>query len=627
MKKTILILLFLFIPFIVYADNNCKEGTISIKEVSLSSKSPKTVVIGEPSIVGNQVNVDIKFFELNDYVEYNVLVKNNSNEEVKFNKYNFNIDSDYIGYSVESKNSVILPNETSLILLKIYYKNEVPNNLLKDGYNENELLDLSLYSGEVVNPGTGADYVLLLIVFSLIVLGLYFDNKKAKSLVLLFILILPFSVFAMCTYKLKFNPNVTISSHDLNPCTYDGELVPGAKYVNGDYTYVYGSEYRFILDVGNQFFDYGDGWGIKLNNKNSDSITTKICSSINGKPITYAKDLFNGCTAKTIDLSTFNTSHITNMSGMFYNSQAMKLDLSSFDTSNVVDMSNMFSNSQAISLDLSNFDTSNVTNMSEMFAESQATTLDLSSFNTSRVTNMYYMFFESLARTLDLSSFDTSKVTNMFGMFFRSQATELDLSSFDASNVTTMERMFQDSQATTINLSSFDTSNVTTMFLMFSGSQAETLDLSSFDTSKVTDMSLMFENSQVTSLDLSSFDTSNVTDMGSMFSYSQATSLDLSSFNTSNVTSMEYMFRNSQAKVLNLSSFDTSNVKNMNSMFSGSKVTILDLSSFDMSGVTKRYNMFDGALATTGYARTDADAAILNSISGKPSGLVFVKKE
>ena len=120
----------------------------------------------------------------------------------------------------------------------------------------------------------------------------------------------------------------------------------------------------------------------------------------------------------------------------------------------------------------------------------------------------------------------------------------------------------------------------------------------------------------------------NVTNMLYMFGYQrELTSLDLSTFDTSNVTDMTNMFRNcSSLTTLDLNSFNTSNVTNMNSMFRGAGVTTLDLSSFDTSNVTNMQNMFSTSSATTGYARTQADANRFNNSSGKPSALVFVVK-
>ncbi len=329
-------------------------------------------------------------------------------------------------------------------------------------------------------------------------------------------------------------------------CTFDGDMVQGAEYVNGQYTYRYKQEgvYSSTNDLGWRNI-YEEGWGVQLTDKSStDPVTSKVCTYINDKPVISMSYMFYNSKATTLDVSSFNTSNVTDMDHMFGRSQATTLDLSSFNTAKVTDMSSMFYGSSATTLDLSGFNTSNVTNMSDMFYNSRATTLDVSNFDTSKVSNMSYMFDNSQATTLDVSSFNTSNVTNMSWMFRNSKATTLDLSNFDTSKVTNMSWMFRNSKATTLDVSSFNTSNVTNMSYMFDGSPATTLDLSSFNTSNVTNMSYMFSNSQATTLDLSSFDTSNVKDMSLMFAYSKKlkTIYASNNFITDNVTSGTNMF-------------------------------------------------------------------------------------
>ena len=328
-------------------------------------------------------------------------------------------------------------------------------------------------------------------------------------------------------------------------CTYDGELTQGAEYVNGQYTYRYMQEGKSAYSGLAWNNISNNGWGVQLTDKAStDSVTSKVCTYINNKPVVSMSYMFSNSKATTLDVSNFDTSNVTNMGYMFYSSQATTLDLSNFDTSKVTNMGAMFYNSQTTTLDLSNFDTSKVTNMSSMFSFSQATTLDLSNFNTSKVTNMSLMFSNSKATTLDLSNFNTSKVTDMSYMFSGSQATTLDLSNFDTSNVIDMDSMFYNSKATTLDVSNFDTSKVTNMSSMFWNSKATTLDVSNFDTSKVTDMSYMFSGSQATTLDLSNFNTSKVTTMSNMFN--KATNLKTiyvsNKFNTDKVTDSTKMF-------------------------------------------------------------------------------------
>ena len=256
-----------------------------------------------------------------------------------------------------------------------------------------------------------------------------------------------------------------------NPCTFNGELVPGAEYVNGQYTYRYRQE-KGYSNWGNSS---EDGWGVILTDKNStDPVTTTLCSSINNKPIVSMGYMFSDSKATSIDLGSFDTTNVTNMFSMFSWSKATTLDVSSFETSKVTNMGAMFAVTEVNMLDLTNFDTSNVTYMANMFQACKATSIDVSSFNTSKITDMTWMFGNTEATTLDLSSFDTSNVTRMYALFEGSKATSINISSFDTSNVTDMGSMFYKSKITTLDLSNFDTSNVATMGSMFYNAVATT---------------------------------------------------------------------------------------------------------------------------------------------------------
>ena len=258
------------------------------------------------------------------------------------------------------------------------------------------------------------------------------------------------------TYPQDDNLNKTFSGKigikeyttaEIVKCLFDGEVVQGAEYVNGDYTYRYNLQ---GVPSSNNNLIWGsiltEGWGVQLTDKASTSpVTSKVCTYINDKPVVSMSYMFYNSQAISIDLNSFNTSKVTNMGGMFENTASTTLDLSSFDTSNVVTMYDMFSNCAATSLDLSSFDTSKVTNMTGMFYGNKATTLDLSNFNTENVNNMSYMFSNSVVSTLDLSSFHTSNVTNMNNMFENCyNLTTIYVSDkFTVNKVTSSNSMFQ----------------------------------------------------------------------------------------------------------------------------------------------------------------------------------------
>ena len=159
-------------------------------------------------------------------------------------------------------------------------------------------------------------------------------------------------------------------------CTFGGELVEGATYVNGQYTYKYKQQAIEVGENGTAWIPADDeGWGVQLTDYYStEPVTSKVCTYIDNKPIMYMSKMFSDSYAESIDFSSFNTSNVVDMSFMFVRSRVKNIDLSNFDTSNVTDMYSMFSDSSATTLDLSSFDTSRVTNMIFMFSNSAATT-------------------------------------------------------------------------------------------------------------------------------------------------------------------------------------------------------------------------------------------------------------
>ncbi len=202
-------------------------------------------------------------------------------------------------------------------------------------------------------------------------------------------------------------------------CKFDGDLVQGTKYVNGQYTYRYMQQGAYTSSGLAWENISNDGWGVQLTDKTStDDVKTDLCTTINGKPIVSMRFMFANSKATKIDVSNFDTSKVTNMRAMFYGSAATTLNLSNFDTSKVTTMRSMFYGSAATTLNLSNFDTSKVTTMRSMFYGSAATTLNLSNFDTSKVTDMSYMFQNSKVKTIYASDkFVTSAVTNGKYMF------------------------------------------------------------------------------------------------------------------------------------------------------------------------------------------------------------------
>ena len=173
-----------------------------------------------------------------------------------------------------------------------------------------------------------------------------------------------------------FNDNCTGSNEQsvspsgkiipVNNCTFDGAMVQGAEYVNGQYTYRYKQHYKVIWSTeedGNWENIEDDGWGVILTDKNTTvPTTTRICTSINNKPIISMQGMFKNSNTTSIDISSFDTSNVKEFTGMFYNCKNLShpLDLSNFDTSKGIDFQAMVLCYTQQSIILDNWDLTNL---------------------------------------------------------------------------------------------------------------------------------------------------------------------------------------------------------------------------------------------------------------------------
>ncbi len=208
MKKLLTLIILLFIPFMVYAEN-CETNKVTISNISLVENSDDVVEINRASINNSQVNLNLKFKYLNDNAKYKLTIKNDSNEDYEINNI-INANSEYMTYELKTEdNSNIVKSGTSKdAILLVTYSKQVPDTAYtNDKYNENKTITIDLSSGDnVVNPKTGNDsYVFILIMF---IIGFSFiyliinKNKYSKYFVLL-LLLTPVCLKAICRVEVK----------------------------------------------------------------------------------------------------------------------------------------------------------------------------------------------------------------------------------------------------------------------------------------------------------------------------------------------------------------------------------------------------------------------------------------
>ncbi len=415
----------------------------------------------------------------------------------------------------------------------------------------------------------------------------------------------------------------TVFSLVSKACTYEGELVQGAEYVDGQYTYRYMQEGTGTNAWGNI---NNDGWGVVLTDKNStDPVTTPLCSSINDKPIVSMSYMFYYSKAPSIDASSFNTSSVTNMRYMFYNATSLtSLDLRSFNTKNLNNVYNMFgyTNNLETIRSSKNFTTSNLTDMSYMFYyASKLKSVDfIKNADTSKVTNLQYTFYYN--RTLTdleaVKNWDISKVTNLYGTFYNcSGLTNIEgIRNWNTSNVKNIDYLlYNDYNIASLDpLANWDVKKVTSAkypfyfvnvpniealrnwemdsatnldyFLYYLKGTSDLSPIIGWDMSRITSLSHTFAGmSGLTNLNsLRNLDVSHVKSFYGLFRYnSNLTDISgINSWNMTNVETMDYMF-SSNSKMTNYSSVKQWNipkVKSMKYMFS-SNSSLTNLSSFN----------------------------------------------
>lgn len=227
MKKFILsfILLVLFIPFYVNA-KTCDTDKILISSIVVEEKTSGVEELDAATVDGKNISLNLSMLEVGDNIKYKMVIENNSDEDYELNKNSFKTNSDYIDYTLEleDESAVVKSNSSKPVYLSVEYKDEVQNDKFESGaYSDNKTLALDFSADNTTNmfnilknPNTGVkSYLLIFIVLLLISGTIYMILKKKKYVkfmifILGSLLIIPFSVYAICKSEFVINSNIKI---------------------------------------------------------------------------------------------------------------------------------------------------------------------------------------------------------------------------------------------------------------------------------------------------------------------------------------------------------------------------------------------------------------------------------
>jgi len=237
MKRYILLfsIFIMFIPIFVNAET-CDTDKVAISSITIENKSESVEELDEATANGKSINLNLSMSKIGDNITYKIVIKNDSNEDYELGKNSFNINSDYIGYTLEAENNnyIVNANSSKVVYLKVNYANEIPVEAFESGtYNDNKSMILNLSTGDTINvsdtlknqnPGdTLVRFILIIIICAGIGLIILKSTKSIKFMLLIVgvILIIPMSVYALCKCEIKIESKVIIRENEYDIFTLD----------------------------------------------------------------------------------------------------------------------------------------------------------------------------------------------------------------------------------------------------------------------------------------------------------------------------------------------------------------------------------------------------------------------
>ena len=219
-------LLILGIPFISLA-KTCDVDKVFINSISVSNKSENVIEIKNVQANKKQVDINLNMKEKNDFIEYKIEVKNESDEDFYFDKDLIIGHSKYIDYKLSSDDNsyIVKGNSSKKMTIKVYLKEDVAQADYTDGiYSEDNIFVINISNERIKNPLTGRNYyIMLLSIIMITVLFTFILWKKDKQKSVTFILLVlgtlvlsPICINALCKAEFKINSKVIISTKSLS---------------------------------------------------------------------------------------------------------------------------------------------------------------------------------------------------------------------------------------------------------------------------------------------------------------------------------------------------------------------------------------------------------------------------
>lgn len=228
MKSKKLFMAFLLIFTLMFIPNVFAAEDIEIKSITEAGIGGNASYCPNPTADGLTLSFDgVTFKDKGDYVSYDVVVANNSNEDYEISNGTSFSDSKYFKYefTFEGNSNIVPKKSTKKMNIKISYDKDVDptafdnNGTFSEG---NEMsINLAVQQPTTNNPKTGSGLVVALIILFLAVvasISMVLTNKTKlnKHLIMIIALalaIIPVTIYAAKMVTIKLNTEIIIDKN------------------------------------------------------------------------------------------------------------------------------------------------------------------------------------------------------------------------------------------------------------------------------------------------------------------------------------------------------------------------------------------------------------------------------
>ena len=143
--KKVFIFIILCTIFLGIHKINAKGNDILIKSVEVKDKSESTIV-NLSDYEDLTINNEVSLYNLNDYVIYKIILKNNSDKDYKIESITDNNDNEYITYSYEVNDKDFKKDKEIELLVTLKYSKLVDSKT--EGISNNLKITINYDNGE-----------------------------------------------------------------------------------------------------------------------------------------------------------------------------------------------------------------------------------------------------------------------------------------------------------------------------------------------------------------------------------------------------------------------------------------------------------------------------------------------